>query len=138
MRRISQERQDARRGLYLAIDDINGNDPTEVQLRAFRRVVRAAREVLTHVLTKQDYVALDGLRSRRRQKIVSEAAAEQLPLPALATDHEDTERDMAVGDQPACIEPSCRKRTGARRYEGRCAACADQHEAGTRKQRRAQ
>ncbi|TAL40459.1 MAG: hypothetical protein EPN91_13090 [Salinibacterium sp.] len=122
MRRVSAERQAARRELAVAVYDVTDHkDGATVRARGLERVLQAARSVLGHILTDQDHAALDGLRKVRQKQ----RRGKQLKLPAVETTDE-------LGDQPPCIETSCGTTLGTKRYDGRCAKCADQHDVAQR------
>ena len=123
MRRTSKERMEARRELALAVVDHSPRDPAEVREKAQRRITKAARVVLGHVLTDADQRWLDQYRPRRRRE---DAAWRQMDLPIAP------ERTSVWGEpQPAC--PACGSTQGIKRYEGGlCAPCADRADPGGR------
>jgi len=125
MRRDAKERQDARRDLALALCDLNPHDSAEVQAKTVRRVAKAVRSVLGHVLTPADRAWLDKQRPKRRP---GDKMWRQQELPITGT----RSRIAAVTHtdlQPACTNPDCGSTTGRKRYEGGlCAPCADRAE----------
>lgn len=124
MRRVSAERQAARRELAVEVYNVTDHkDGAAVRARGLERVLQAARRVLGHILTDADHAALDGLRKVRQKA----RRGKQLKLPAVAT-----ATDGELGDQPACIETACGTTLGTKRYDGRCAKCADQHDIAQR------
>lgn len=129
MRRVSKERLDTRRELAMAVIDYDSRASATAREKANARIRKAARALLGYVLTTADKGWLDKVRPTRRRK--QDDAFRQLALVDTASAEASSAVATAIEPQPPCVDPECPAPTaGIKRYDGRCAPCADRADHG--------